>query len=220
MEQSQEIDKLAAALSALQGATPKIPFNAQVSYKLKTGGTKEFAYADLNQLWITIRPLLAKNELSVIQPLAREADGQAVIITQLMHSSGQWIRTSAHYGAQGSPQDQGSYMTYIKRYSLAAMLGLVAEEDDDGQTGADNETKAKDAKKEAKQAEEVKQGTIKFPYFMGEIQKLDTPEAVKDLYDKFMAQEGLTASLKTAATKAFERHTNLLKPSFPDPEVK
>jgi hypothetical protein len=50
-----------------------------------------------------------------------------------MHASGEWISTALHLPAvKADPQGIGSALTYARRYSLAAMLSVSADEDDDG----------------------------------------------------------------------------------------
>ena len=213
MEQSNEINELAKALSAFQGECTSIAFNSNVSYELKKGGTKDFKYADLNQLWTHIRPLLPKHGLSVVQPMGRASDGEPVITTQLNHSSGQWIRSSAFYGASGTPQDQGSYITYMKRYGLAAMLGLVSEEDDDGQAGANGDAKAKEKKAAAPSEPAVAKTSdgMNFMGFMDQLKNITSPADLQKLYDGFAVQASLTVGQKTAAKNAYETKMKALE---------
>jgi len=56
-----------------------------------------------------------------------------VLVTMLTHSSGQWFRSSYPVRpVQATPQGLGSALTYSRRYSLMAMVG-IAPEDDDGE---------------------------------------------------------------------------------------
>jgi hypothetical protein len=55
--------------------------------------------------------------------------------TVLMHSSGEWL--SGQYPikpTKNDPQGIGAAITYARRYSLAAMVGVVSDEDDDAET--------------------------------------------------------------------------------------
>ena len=89
-------------------------------------------YVDLPGVWEAIRPLLAKNGLSVVQTFTAWADGPT-IVTTLMHKSGQWVSSELFLKpAKSDPQGVGSAITYARRYALAAMVGVVADEDDDG----------------------------------------------------------------------------------------
>jgi hypothetical protein len=88
-------------------------------------------YADLASVWDACRAPLAKNGLSVLQPV--RADGPSVTVTTILaHSSGEWIEESLTMtAAQNTPQGVGSAITYGRRYGLSAMVG-IAPEDDDG----------------------------------------------------------------------------------------
>jgi hypothetical protein len=59
-------------------------------------------------------------------------DAQTVLITRLIHESGEWIagRYPVH-PVKADPQGEGSALTYARRYALMALVG-IAPEDDDG----------------------------------------------------------------------------------------
>lgn len=125
---SNEIHELAAALSKAQGEfkiaglTKENPF-----YKSK--------YADLAEIVSAARPALTKNGLSFTQIVVISDDGANILETTLMHSSGQWIISKMRIiPPKADVQSLGSYMTYLRRYSIASILGVVAsDEDDDGE---------------------------------------------------------------------------------------
>lgn len=89
-------------------------------------------YAPLPEVMATIQPLLAKHKLAVMQ-LMDNLNGEPALTTIVAHESGQEIRsTSPLLLAKNDPQSHGSAVTYARRYGLMAALGLVADEDDDG----------------------------------------------------------------------------------------
>ena len=122
---SENLADLAAALCAVQGELkPAIKQADNPFFKSK--------YVDLPGVWEAIRPLLAKNGLSVAQTFTVSQDGPT-IVTTLLHKSGQWISSDLFLRpAKSDPQGVGSAITYGRRYALAAMVGVVADEDDDG----------------------------------------------------------------------------------------
>ena len=122
---SENLADLAAALCAVQGELkPAIKQADNPFFKSK--------YVDLPGVWEAIRPLLAKNGLSVVQTFTASADGPT-IVTTLMHKSGQWVSSELFLKpAKSDPQGVGSAITYGRRYALSAMVGVVADEDDDG----------------------------------------------------------------------------------------
>lgn len=92
-------------------------------------------YADLAEVLNTVRPVLAKHGIAILQ--STEFDGACVrVTTALCHASGGAVTsTAACVPAKTDAQGIGSATTYLRRYSLAAMCG-VAQEDDDGQSAA------------------------------------------------------------------------------------
>lgn len=89
-------------------------------------------YAPLPEVMETIQPLLAKHKLAVMQPMTH-LDGEPAIKTILVHESGEMIEeVSPVFLDKKSAQSHGSAITYARRYGLMSLLGLVADEDDDG----------------------------------------------------------------------------------------
>jgi hypothetical protein len=89
-------------------------------------------YADLASVWDAIRLPLSTNGLCVIQLPETDADGKMVLRSILAHSGGATIETVYPLRpTQDTPQGLGSAITYARRYTLMAMVG-VAPEDDDG----------------------------------------------------------------------------------------
>jgi len=118
-----ELGKLALALSKAQGA---------ITGALKDSTNPFFKsnYADLGNVLAACREPLSKNELAVIQT-TEPSDTGVTVITTLIHSSGQWIRGRLHMRpTKPDPQGVGSVLTYCRRYSYAAIVG-VAQVDDD-----------------------------------------------------------------------------------------
>lgn len=79
-----------------------------------------------------VLPLLTTEGIVVIQsPTVFE--GIRALRTILIHaeSNTQFEDTMALTGKE-DPQGQGSAITYARRYALMSILGLVADEDDDG----------------------------------------------------------------------------------------
>ena len=85
-------------------------------------------YASLASIIDTVRPALAKHALAVIQVVQVEE-----VETVLVHEGGEWISSSCKIVAdKPGPQALGSAITYARRYGLAALVCISAEEDDDG----------------------------------------------------------------------------------------
>jgi len=125
MTHSELIDKLAPALVAVQAhAGPALKQSSNPAFKSK--------YADLASCWEAVREPLAKAEIAVIQEATLTEAGVSVS-TRLIHSSGQWLQTDPLTVPLGNKRDAhavGSCVSYGKRYSLSAALGIVADDDD------------------------------------------------------------------------------------------
>jgi len=119
MNTSQEISELAAALAAAQGAMKNAVMN-------RTNPHFKSRYADLAAIWDAARQPLSANGLAVVQTI-----GDGVLHTRLLHTSGQWIASEHPLPMSGRPQEIGSALTYARRYSLSALIGIAADEDDD-----------------------------------------------------------------------------------------
>src|ERR1035437_1544555 len=125
MNRSENINELSAALSKAQGEMGTARKDSKNPF-FKT------SYADLASILSVAKEPLADNGLSVTQhPVA---DGNIVSVeTALFHSSGQWMSSLLTMLAKdASPQAIGSCITYARRYSVASILGIASEEDDDG----------------------------------------------------------------------------------------
>lgn len=124
-DRSAEVDKLAGALAKAQASI-------QPALKDSTNPHFKSNYADLASVFAACREALTNNDLAIVQRTI--GDGASVgITTTLLHGSGQWIEGTIKVNlANGAtPQHVGSALTYLRRYSLAAMVG-VAPDDDDG----------------------------------------------------------------------------------------
>jgi len=131
MANSQDINELASALVAAQAEFSAVPKGSNNPFfKSK--------YAALPDVVASASPVLAKHGLAVTQSITFEvAYGTDkpldTLTTTLLHKSGQFIEGAMvlHLPKQ-DPQGQGSAVTYARRYAYMAILGLVADDDDDG----------------------------------------------------------------------------------------
>lgn len=134
IEQSNTIGALAGALAA---AAP----NMRDARKDRANPHLKNRYATLEAVLDAVRDVLAAQGIAVTQGVSA-AQGVVTVTTQLSHSSGEWMRSSLTLpvpAGKGISEVQalGSTVTYGRRYGLAAMCGVGAEErdDDDGDVG-------------------------------------------------------------------------------------
>lgn len=118
---------LAKALSLFQG-------EVKDAHKDSTNPFFHSKYASLESVLNTVRPLLAKHGLCVVQLTEHSLEHKTTVLrTTVMHESGESISgTYPIYGKDNSPQATGSAISYAKRYALQAAL-LISSEDDDSE---------------------------------------------------------------------------------------
>ncbi len=127
MARSEQINELAKALSVAQG---------QIVGAEKDATNPHFKsqYSTLDAIWKACRAPLADNGLGVTQ-IGKITEGGDVLETILMHTSGQWVSGELRIkSTDPNPQKLGSYLTYLRRYALSAIVGVAPTDDDDGES--------------------------------------------------------------------------------------
>lgn len=129
MQKSEHINELAKALSMAQAEMGK-------AHKDSTNPFFKSNYADLESVWEACKEPLTKNGLSVIQfPFSTET--HVGVETILLHLSGQYVSEKVSVELiKKDAQSMGSAISYLRRYSLAAVTGVV-QTDDDGNHASD-----------------------------------------------------------------------------------
>ena len=155
ISKSESIDLLAKALAEAQGEMPPVMMNAVNPFL-------HSKYADLGAIIETSKPVLSKHSLSFSQVVFTE-DNKVGLNTLLMHSSGQWIASGmslpmGEEKGKSLAQVAGSVITYLRRYSLSAILGIYTDEDTDG-----NDKKTKLENKEPEKMEKPSEPENKKP---------------------------------------------------------
>lgn len=155
MEHSPELDKIAVALNKAQAVMePAVKDASNPFFKSK--------YADLGSVWDAARKPLTDNGLSVVQ-LPGFENGVTTLTTMLLHISGQWIAEKAGAPiAKADAQSVGSAISYLRRYSLAAAVGITAE-DDDGQAASQSRQSKAPAPKDPRPAGVIPEGILTLP---------------------------------------------------------
>lgn len=119
---TREIGEIAKALAAAQGEMKNAPMD-------KINPHFESKFASLAAIRDAVIPALSKHGIAAVQ--MTEYEGNRLILrTMLVHSSGQFLGCTYPLPID-KPQVMGSAITYAKRYCLAAMCGISADDDDD-----------------------------------------------------------------------------------------
>lgn len=139
---SDQINELMGALAKAQG---------EMSAAAKDCNNPFFKskYADLNSIWMACREPLSKNGLAVTQIMVEVGDN-LYLETLLGHSSGQYISSKMPIKIKSDAKNNelqvlGSCLTYLRRYALAAIVGVAPDEDDDGNAGKGYQASKQDA---------------------------------------------------------------------------
>ena len=137
IESSGVVDALSKALVQAQADFPTVEKNAANPHFRQK-------YADLTAIVETVRPVLEKHGLALIQFPCTLGD-QDGLTTRLVHTSGQFMQATtriatAAKGPKPNAQEYGSGLTYARRYGIQSVLGLVAD-DDDGQGASQDRTR-------------------------------------------------------------------------------
>lgn len=135
MKTSEETTNIIKALIKVQAALEPV----------KKDRANEFAsskYATLDAILEAVLPILSANEIFMTQEPATEIQGNGSVYigvtTTLFHTSGEFFEYETLWfqlekGAKmNMAQSSGSVITYIKRYSISAVLGISTDEDKDG----------------------------------------------------------------------------------------
>jgi len=131
---SSKIDELIKSIVEFKKNLPELKTD-------KAAGGR-YKYQSLPALLNAISPALAKHGLSCIQPVHTIGD-KTYVVTMILHTSGQHLRSVTavpeKYTMIGklvntneNLQAMGGALTYTKRHALKSILGIDADDDNDG----------------------------------------------------------------------------------------
>lgn len=131
---------LSEALAIAQGQFKQIIKDKHVDFT--TGGSRvKYSYATLSTILDAIRQPLADNKLALSQVLGYQ-DGIFGLKTLLIgHDDKLESFIPLPNPNELRPQQFGSFLTYMRRYSVTCLLGLESEDDDDGARAQEIEPK-------------------------------------------------------------------------------
>ena len=203
METSTDIKEIAIALVKVQSALNRAKKDSEnPHFKSK--------YADLTAVWDACHSALQAADVAVIQGPGVDDNGNAFVETMLLHKSGQFIKSRAiAKPIRLDPQAIGSATTYLRRYGLAAMVGVV-QEDDDGNGGSDTSKKPYDAQSNA-----APKASPKATRGVDAIKQID-PVASGDTAESLLGEIMCIKSLEELETWG-NKNANLIK-KLPAPE--
>jgi hypothetical protein len=131
-----EHPNLAAALVAFQSEIPAVGKGKTAVVPTKAGGQYKYTYADLADVSAAAMPVLTRHGLSFTSRPRRTDDATYELVGVLRHESGETDEGALPIRG-GTPQEIGSSLTYMRRYLLGCMTGIVTDDDDDGAAAHD-----------------------------------------------------------------------------------
>lgn len=136
MLQSENIADLMKDLVQMQAELPTMPKDAS-GYGYK--------YTSLDTIVSTIKPIMAKHNLAFMQSVGGLEN--VTITTRIFNAMGQYIEDTVQLptiqaNKMNNAQVLGAVITYMRRYTLCALLGITADEDVDAALPAKEEKKA------------------------------------------------------------------------------
>ena len=181
MKTSESILKIAPALLKAQkkiGSAVKDSVNPFFKSK----------YADLGSVMEACKDALNENGITVLQPV-----GEGILETVLLHESGEYISESMRIVSKSdnNPQEQGSAITYARRYSLQSLVFIPAA-DDDGNSSSPKPVEQKTyTPKATHPPTEVKENATP-EQFEGMLRRLKLLLGEKATIDEYLATKGIT----------------------------
>lgn len=136
---SPTFGKIILALSKAQAAFDPIEKDKTVKVTTKTGGSYSFQYSTLDAIVKATKKGLTDNSLAHTTIL-----DDTHLTTIVAHESGEFLSsqikiTSLFKPGDNNAQAYGSAITYGRRYLLSGLLGIVSDEDDDGNSASGNQ---------------------------------------------------------------------------------
>lgn len=106
-------------------------------------GNRKYGYLTLNTLLTKIKPIFTANGLGIYQQVDYETTQDKIVVATVKTiifspETGESLQIGSFPTVMNAnPQDNGSAVTYARRYALFACLGIYPDQDDDGQSARD-----------------------------------------------------------------------------------
>src|SRR5215204_4061238 len=131
---SENIGTIAAALAKAQlELTNPAKSLVRTLPGMTPNGDRSFRYDPFSSGLDLLRKSLGRHEIATVQTTAIDEGGGLVrLMTVLAHSSGEWISSEwpvCPVADTASPQRMGAALTYARRHSLFALVGIAGEDD-------------------------------------------------------------------------------------------
>jgi hypothetical protein len=121
------------AKAQLELSNPQKSLIATIRSPFPREDDRTFHYAPLSSGLDIVRKALGKQEIATVQTTAIDSEsGLIKLTTVLAHSSGEWMSSDwpvCPIAETAAPHRMGAALTYARRYSLFALVGIAGEDD-------------------------------------------------------------------------------------------
>lgn len=152
--------ELYKALLLAKTDLPVIAKTKSANIQHNGGGSHRYTYADLADVDRQATPVLTTHGLLMDFEMHDAQDGTPILTGMLIHPESGGFKTSEWKVTGRTPQDQGSSITYGRRYLTGILTGIITDEDTDGRQaapGAPAPTKRQPKPTNAATAEQIEQ---------------------------------------------------------------
>ena len=183
----------------------------------RTEAGHNYNYADLAGVLAVARPALIANELAVIQMPGSTPEGHIRVETRILHSSGEWIESdislpSETLNSRNIAMAAGSAITYLRRYSLAGIMGIAQIDDDGVMAEQPKKTPSKKAAVKKQIAAVAKPESAEYEITAiiqaGLDQNIVKPATLQAWRDQGISQEDAEKKVNSAMGQAISREVN------------
>lgn len=141
----ESVGRLLSAIAEAQAGFEQPKMTKHVTVRMKTGGSYDFDYAPLQEILRCVRPALARAGVALLQPITTPKPGVYELRTVLAGHGGMLVAKLPFRLETDDPKALGSQITYLRRYSVSAMLCVAADDDDDAGAATGDETQPRQA---------------------------------------------------------------------------
>jgi ERF superfamily protein len=120
------------ALLLAKADLPVVAKSRSARIQTQNGPGYTYSYADLADVDSQATPVLAEQGLLIDFEMHKADDGNQILTGMLIHPESGGFKTSEWDVTGRTPQDQGSSITYGRRYLIGILTGIITDEDTDG----------------------------------------------------------------------------------------
>jgi hypothetical protein len=124
--------ELYKALLLAKADLPVVAKSKSARIQTQNGPGYTYSYADLADVDSQATPVLAEHGLLIDFEMHKADDGNQILTGMLIHPESGGFKTSEWDVTGRTPQDQGSSITYGRRYLIGILTGIITDEDTDG----------------------------------------------------------------------------------------